>query len=112
MIDPNSIKIQLDGPYDWANETDLPTEATVYQFPSVPETPEEINSDGITSGDEDAKIIDITPNLAARKREWSPLEDRRIQLALGTIGVAGMYFATNGGKTPLNNLTALWQYLT
>ena len=98
-------------PYDWASEADLPTEAEIYQFPFVNEEDDENDFPEIES-DEDAEIVDITPTLAAKKRERNPLEDKRVQLALGTIGVAGMYFATNGGKTPVANLEAIWQMLT
>lgn len=98
-------------PYDWASEADLPTEAEVYQFPLVNEESDE-NDLPEVEYTEDAAIVDITPALAARKRDRSPLEDKRFQLALGTIGVAGMYFATNGGKTPVANLEAIWQMLT
>lgn len=98
-------------PYDWETEVDLPTEAEIYQFPFVNEEDDENDFPEIES-DEDAEIVDITPTLAAKKRERNPLEDKRVQLALGTIGVAGMYFATNGGKTPVANLEAIWQMLT
>ena len=96
-------------PYDWAKDEQtappLPVDAKILRFPVLNESD---NSDNDYKGE----VIDITPALEEKWRNRNPLEKRTVVAALGVVGTAGMYFATNGGKTPWRNIEAIWQYLT